>query len=200
MDRREAIKRTSLMLGYAVSAPVMAAVLKGCKAKPDLNYKAIFFSEDQARLVGEIAETIIPRTSTPGAKDVGVPGFIDSMIHEVYPKQDQESFIKGLTEFDSEAKTQYGHGFVECTPEEQLAFVKGQNEKALTQSSGGASEGWWAAGAKGDKPFILKVKELTLIGFFTSEPGATQVLQYNQVPGPFRGCVPLAEVGKAWAT
>jgi hypothetical protein len=44
------------------------------------------------------------------------------------------------------------------------------------------------------------MKELTLLGFFTSEPGATQVLQYNQVPGPFKGCVPLTEVGKQWAT
>ena len=200
MDRREAIKRTSLILGYAVSGPVVAAMLKGCKAKAELNYKPVFFSEDQVRLVGEIVEIIIPRTDTPGAKDVGVPGFIDSMIHEVYTKQDQESFIKGLTEFDSEAKSQYDHVFIECTPEEQLALVKAQNEKALTKSSGSSSEGWWAAGGGSDKPFILKIKELTLLGFFTSEPGATKVLQYNQVPGPYRGCVPLAEIGKAWAT
>ncbi len=200
MDRREAIKRTSLILGYAVSTPVMAAMLKGCKAKAELNYKPVFFSEDQARLVGEIAETIIPKTDTPGAKDVGVPGFIDSMIREVYSKPDQESFIKGLMEFDVEAKNQYDHPFIDCTPEEQLAFVKAQNEKALSKSSGGSSEGWWAAGGGSDKPFILKIKELTLLGFFTSEPGATKVLQYNQVPGPYKGCVPLVDVGKAWAT
>jgi len=52
---------------------------------------------------------------------------------------------------------------------------------------------------KDEVPFILTVKELTLLGFFTSEPGATQVLQYIQVPGPYQGCVPLEKVGKAWA-
>jgi gluconate 2-dehydrogenase gamma chain len=48
-----------------------------------------------------------------------------------------------------------------------------------------------------EKPFILQLNEMTLLGFFTSEVGATQVLQYDPVPGPFKGCVPLKEVGKA---
>ena len=198
MDRREALKRTSLILGYAVSAPVLSAMLNGCKAK--LNYKPVFFSEDQARMVGEIAEIILPRTATPGAKDVGVPGYIDAFIHEVYNKEDQDEFLKGLTDLDAEAKEQYGSSFLDCDATQQKEFVKKQNENALAGSTKGAAQGWWNAGSAAERPFILKIKELVLIGFFTSEPGATQVLQYNQVPGPFKGCVPLTEVGKAWAT
>jgi gluconate 2-dehydrogenase gamma chain len=72
MNRREALKQTTLILGYAVSAPVAAAMLNGCKAKPQLNYKPVFFDEEQAALLAEIAETILPKTSTPGAKDAGV--------------------------------------------------------------------------------------------------------------------------------
>ncbi|MFZ5999973.1 MAG: gluconate 2-dehydrogenase subunit 3 family protein, partial [Bacteroidota bacterium] len=56
------------------------------------------------------------------------------------------------------------------------------------------------AGEAKDRPFILMTKELTVSGFFTSEVGATQVLQYAPVPGAYHGCVPLAEVGKTWAT
>ena len=200
MNRREAIQRTALALGYAISAPALAGVLKGCKAAPELSYKPVFFTEDQARTVAELAEIIIPKTATPGAKDVGVPGFIDSMLNEVYVKGDQDSFLAGLAAFEEDAKNTHGDAFFACKPEDQLALFQKHHDEALASTKGGESTGWWNAGAAADKPFILKVKELTLLGFFTSEPGATEVLQYKQVPGPFQGCVPLAEVGKAWAT
>ena len=200
MNRREAIQKTALALGFAISAPVISAVLNGCKATPDLVYKADFFSEDQARLVSELAEIILPKTTTPGAKDVGVPGFIDGMLKEVYTKEDQDEFLKGLADFDTDAKKTYGDAFVDCDHDQQVAMVKKYHEDALSNVGTAGATGWWNAGSGGGKPFILKIKELTLLGFFTSEPGATEVLQYNQVPGPYKGCVPLKEVGKAWAT
>jgi hypothetical protein len=189
-----------MILGYTVSAPVVAAFLDGCKAKAELNYKPVFFTGDEARMVAEIAEIILPRTDTPGAKDVGVPGFIDALIGEVYSPEEQGQFRKGLAEVDDEARKAYGDVFLDCTPEQQTELVKKLNHKALDGAEKGAAQGWWNAGTAHERPFILKIKELTLLGFFTSEPGATQVLQYKQVPGPFKGCVPLSEVGKAWAT
>ncbi len=200
MNRREAIQRTALALGYAISAPALAGVLKGCKAAPELSYKPEFFTEDQARTIGELAEIIIPRTATPGANDAGVPGFIDSMLKEVYEKEDQDKFLKGLAAFEEDAKQTYDDFFSDCKPEDQVALFKKHHDEALATVGSGGPTGWWNTESGADKPFILKVKELTLLGFFTSEPGATQVLQYNQVPGPYQGCVPLAEVGKAWAT
>lgn len=199
MTRREALQKSALALGFAISAPALAGVLKGCTAKPSLNYQPVFFDAEQASLVAEVAEIIIPRTSTPGAKDVGVPSFIDTLLKEVYSPEEQQKFVEGLQTFDAEAEKQFGSRFLDCDPAQQVEFVKKLNEDALT---GGVSisQGWWAAGSASERPFILKVKELTLLGFFTSEVGATKVLQYNQVPGPFKGCVPLAEVGKAWAT
>jgi gluconate 2-dehydrogenase gamma chain len=179
MNRREAIQRASLVLGYTLTGPALVGVLQGCKASPELTYKPIFFSEDQALLISELSEIIIPKTNTPGAKDVGVPGFIDQMLKDIYTK---------------------GNSFATCTVEERNAFVKKQHDAAFSKGVDLGSTAWWNAGGGGETPFIVKVKELTIIGFFTSEPGATQVLQYNQVPGPFKGCVPLAEVGKAWAT
>ncbi|HYC84707.1 MAG TPA: gluconate 2-dehydrogenase subunit 3 family protein, partial [Chryseosolibacter sp.] len=111
MDRRSAIKRTALALGFAISAPAIAGVLKGCEARPELGYSPGFFTDDQARLIGELSEIILPRTSTPGAKDVGVPGFIDSLLKAAYPKAEQDAFVKGLTEFDADAKQSYGDSF-----------------------------------------------------------------------------------------
>ncbi len=199
MNRREAIERAALVLGYAVTGPALVGVLNGCSPKPDLNYKPVFFSEDQARVISELTEIILPKTTTPGAKDVGVPGFIDSLLKEVYSPQDQESFLKGLSEFEEKAKKELGDDFSEAKPEEQKAFVKKHHDEELSNAKGLGSWGWWSSDTE-EKPFIFIVKELTLLGFFTSQVGATEVLQYNQVPGPFQGCVPLEKVGKAWAT
>ena len=200
MNRREAIQKTALALGYAIIGPALIGIMKGCKASPELTYTPVFFTKEQALIVAELSEIIIPKTSTPGAKEAGVPAFIDDMVKEVYPQADKDRFIKGLTEFDADAQNTYGDSFASLKKEDQIALVKKHHDEALSNSTVGGSVGWWRAGSGGGKPFILEMKELTLLGFFTSEPGATQVLQYNMVPGPFKGCVPLAEVGKTWAT
>ncbi|HEV8515291.1 MAG TPA: gluconate 2-dehydrogenase subunit 3 family protein [Cyclobacteriaceae bacterium] len=200
MNRREAIQKAALTLGYAISASAAFGVLNGCKARPDLVYKPDFFTEDQALTISELAEIILPKTTTPGAKDVGVPGFIDDLLKTTYSKELQEKFLKELAEFDEEAKKTYGDIFGLLKKEDQLAFVKKKHDEALDSDAAKKAPGFRSyARKKSDNPFVLTIKELTLLGFFTSEAGATQVLQYNQVPGPYHGCVPLEKVGKAWA-
>lgn len=193
IDRREALRKTALLMGAAVSASALSGILQGCKAAPELTYTPSFFTEDQARIVMEVAEIIIPKTDTPGAKDAGVPGFIDVMLKDCYKKEDQDRFIAGLTAFDEEAKKVYGDSFIYCKPEQQVELVTKTHAAALTEAK---------ENKEAKRPFILMAKELTLLGFFTSEPGATQVLQYVAVPGSYKGCIPLAEAGngKTWAT
>jgi hypothetical protein len=192
MDRREALQRTAMMLGYAISAPALMGILNGCKATPELAFKPLFLSEDMASLVAEVAEIIIPKTDTPGAKDAGVPAFIDLMLKDCYAKEDQDRFLKGATDFDADAKATYGDSFVECDADKQKELVfKYHNDAVAAMKSDSPPK---------DRPFILMAKELTMLGFFTSEPGATQVLQYQAVPGSYKGCVPLSEVGRTWAT
>lgn len=189
MDRREALKRTAWIMGGVVSVPAMMGILKGCAAKPTIDWKPIFLTENQGILISQVADIIIPKTDTPGAKETGVPGFIDLMLKDCYAKEDQDNFINGLTAFDEEAKKAYGNAFIDLHAEKQTEFVKKTHDDAVK--------------AKEEKrPFILMMKELTMLGFFTSEPGATQVLQYIAVPGSYKGCIPLKEAGngKTWAT
>lgn len=181
-------------MGGAISAPAMMGILKGCQAKPTIDWKPVFLSSDQGVLVTQVAEIIIPKTDTPGAKDVGVPGFIDLILKDCYAKADQDDFLNGLKAFDDEAKKEHGDSFADLDAEQQMAFVKKVHDAAIAahQNTTPAPK----------RPFILTMKELTMLGFFTSEAGASQVLQYNPVPGSYKGCVPLSEAGngKMWAT
>ena len=199
MNRREAIQRTAMMLGYAVTGPAMVGVLNGCKASPELSFKPSFLTAGQAQLVVALSDVIMPKTDTPGAVEAGVPQFIDDILLSVYTQADKDRVTKGLAAFDEESKSTYGDVFASAKKEDQIALVK-KHHDALAGNSGDSSAGWWRASGGGEKPFMVEMKELILLGFFTSQPGATQVLQYNQSPGPYRGCVPLAEVGKTWAT
>jgi gluconate 2-dehydrogenase gamma chain len=180
-------------MGGIVSAPAMMGILKGCNARPDINWKPEFLTADQATLVSEVAEIIIPKTDTPGAKDVGVPSFIDKMLKEVYPEEDQKRFTDGLAAFDEEAKKTYGDAFLDLDAAKQQEHVKKLHDAAIL------AERNTVPAPK--RPFVLMVKELTMLGFFTSKVGATEVLQYEEVPGAYKGCIPLAEAGngKAWA-
>jgi len=199
MNRREAIQRTAMMLGYAVTGPALAGVLNGCKANPELPFKPEFLTMDQAQLVTALCDIIMPKTDTPGAVEAGVPQFIDDMVLSVYTQADKERIAKGLSAFDEESKTDFGDTFAAAKREDQIALVK-KHHDALAGKAGDSSAGWWRASGGGEKPFMVEMKELILLGFFTSQPGATEVLQYNMAPGPYKGCLPLAEVGKAWAT
>jgi gluconate 2-dehydrogenase gamma chain len=194
MDRREAIKRTAWLMGGIVSAPAVMGVLNGCTAKPNLDWKPEFLSQDHANVITQIAEIIIPKTDTPGAKDTGVPAFIDVMLRDVYAKEDQERFVNGIKALDEESVKSYGDPFNDLDADQQTELVKKIHDEAIAiENSDKKPE---------KRPFILMMKELTMLGFFTSEAGATEVLQYEAVPGAYKGCIPLSEAGKGrtWAT
>lgn len=199
ITRREAIRRVALLMGGAVSAPAILGVLAGCSAEPDTEaeWKPAFLTQAQAALVAEVAEIMIPRTDTPGAKDVGIPAFIDKMLKDVYPKDEQTRFFAGLADFEAQAKREHARPFVELEPALRAALVKQAHDPAVEMERKAT-----LPVAERGRPFILMMKELTLLGYFTSEPGATQVLQYRPVPGAYHGCVPLARAGngKTWAT
>jgi hypothetical protein len=193
IDRREALRKTAMLMGAAVSASTVAAFLHGCKTRPDLNYKPVFFNEDQALLISDAADIILPKTDTPGALDVGVPNFIDTLVKDCYTEEDQKKFLDGLDKFDQNAIKVFGNRFIEGSPEQKLDYLKKVHDEAIEARK---------ADPKTPQPFILKLKELTMLGFFVSEPGATQVLQYIAVPGSYKSCIPLKEAGngKTWAT
>ncbi|HZY82344.1 MAG TPA: gluconate 2-dehydrogenase subunit 3 family protein [Cyclobacteriaceae bacterium] len=193
MNRREALQRAAWVLGYTVSIPALSQVLEACQSRPDLAFSPQFLKPEQAGLVAEVAEIIIPKTDTPGAKDAGVPQFIDILVKDCYTKEDQDNFLNGLAEFDKGAKDAYGDAFLDLDAAKQVEYVTKVHGEVIEAAKAPEFR-------EKPRPFMHIMKELTVVGFFTSQPGATQVLQYDEVPGAYKGCIPLAEVGKTWAT
>ena len=94
MNRRDALGRVALLMGSAVTAPTMIAFLDGCKTKDAATAGANFaFDTDQLTLVSEVAEVIIPKTDTPGAKEAKVGEFVQKML-SVKKRRVQEKPLK----------------------------------------------------------------------------------------------------------
>ena len=151
-------------------------------------------------MVEDVAELILPRTATSGARDVGVPAFIDVILKDAYPAEDQARFISGLKDFDGDVQRAHGKPFLDLPAAQRLSLLQEAHDAAAAAEKEQADKDVPAAERK--RPFVLMMKELTLLGFFTSQAGATQVLQYEAVPGGFQACIPIAQAGngKQWAT
>jgi gluconate 2-dehydrogenase gamma chain len=200
MNRRELIQRVALLMGGAISAPAVLGVLNGCSPKPSASWHPQFLSTAEGAIVEEVAELILPRTDTPGARDVGVPAFIDVILKDAYPAEDQARFVSGAKDFDAEAQRAHGKPFLELPQAQRLAFLQKVHDAAAVAERVQADNEVPPSQRK--RPFVLMMKELTMLGFFVSEPGATQVLQYVAVPGGYQACIPIAQAGngKQWAT
>ncbi len=189
LSRREALMRVGLLMGGALSAPAIS-LLSGCEPKREtaLNAGQVFKAE-QEELITTICGLIIPTTSTPGAIEAGVPAFVMVNMADCYPQEDIDKFRTGLGGIEEEAKKTFDSNFGELEENDQLALLT-----RLEKEGKSASE-------KLPAHFALHMlKELTLVGYFTSEIGATQALNYVHVPGAYDGCVDLQPNQKSWAT
>ena len=176
MTRRAALKRAALFLGVALTPSLIANVLQAA-ATPGA--KAVFLSPAQLDLVTAIAERILPRTDTPGATDVGVPAFVDLMLGKYSTESERQVFTAGLDEVNAASLASHAQSFVKISAAQQDAILM----KIAVASQ------------KKDKTFFHQIKELTVVGYFTSEIVGRTVLHYDPVPGRFQGCVPISEVG-----
>ena len=194
IDRRELIQRAAILLGGAISSSAMAGVLAGCVSTPPAaGDKQTFFTVAEMKTATAAADQILPRTDTPGAVDAGVPGFMDRMLAGYYQDRQRRVVRDGLARMDKDAIAAHSLAFAALSAEQQVALMKVYDREAYDQSRRNA-------GANADPHFFRVLKELTVVGFCTSEAGATKFLKYAANPGPFKGDVRYSQIGKAWAT
>lgn len=190
ISRREALKRSGLLAGGFVFIPALAGFLKGCTAQTD--YTMVVLSQEQSATIQAIMDVIIPETDTPSASQVGVPAFLDQILNRNSSQEDRDQFMSRFDSFTDLAAKDLGMPFSEASPERQYDFLM-----ELHKTASGQGE----IHKETSLPdFFMMMKYVTVVGYFTSEPGATQVLRYEAAPGPYRGCVPFEEVGRTWAT
>jgi gluconate 2-dehydrogenase gamma chain len=185
MTRREALSRAAVLLGGAVSAPVVTAVLGGCRAEPSGTLVPAYLSREQSALVDRLCDIILPQTSTPSATAAGVPSFIHAILQDASPEEGRKAFVSGLAQLDREAG-----GFLGLAAGEQESYLRSLDEAARAAGSDAnpAQAAW------------RQLKELTIVGYFTSEVGAGEVLEYVPVPGRYEPCISLPEGQRAYAT
>ena len=177
ITRREAIKRTAMILGIAVSPSLVAGVLRAQSTPATV--KGRYLTAKEFETAGAVAERIIPKTDTPGAIEVGVPAFIDLMYGQYLTDEEKRILVAGLAKVESLSTAAHQRGFAQLSGQQQDSLLKGVAEAAQHQ----------------EKTFFHAIRELTLLGYFTSEPVGKTVLHYDPIPGRYDPCVPLSEVG-----
>lgn len=183
MKRREALRLTTIAVGGSVVGAEF--FLAGCKNE---TAGAILFSEDMIMLLDEIGETILPATDrSPGARAARIGQFMQVMVSDCYSEEEQRIFMNGINAIKTASADVYTRDFMDLTEEERLSLLHRFDTEANDRNDA-------------DTPhFFSLIKQLTLLGYFTSEPGTTQALRYNPIPGEFIGCIPYNRGDKAWA-
>jgi hypothetical protein len=174
IDRREAIRRAALLAGVALS-PALVTFVAGAQSAPAKTY----LTSAQAAVAGAAADRILPRTDTPGAADVGVPAFLDRFYGEFMADDEQRLFVAGLDAIEAAAKAAHDASFAGLASAQQDAVLRAVAASQQDQSP---------------SSFGL-IRSTTILGYFSSEQAAKNVLNYDPVPGRYDACIPLAQVG-----
>ena len=189
IDRREAVRRVSMMLGgfALIGGDSLLAGFRRAPSPEELTGDGLFTAADIAWL-DEIADTILPTTSTPGAKAAKVGAFMAVMVTDSYQEPQQKIFLEGMKTLEAECVKVHGAGIMAATPAQRLSLLERIDREAYE-----------ARTKPGPPHYFRLIKELTLLGYFTSEIGCTKAQRYVETPGRFDPCVPYTKGEKSWA-
>lgn len=203
MNRRDLLKQIAILTGGTVIGAEV--FLSGCGTGPKTNAG---FTADMIALLDEVSETIIPATSTPGAKAAQVGEFMKLWVTDCYTQKQQDAFMKGISSLEEACKKMHNKSFMECDAKQRHDFLVSLEKEAkeFNTKKDEADKLLREAAQKEGKEFeaspphyYTMMKQMTLHGFFTSKTGATETLRHIQVPGKFDGAMPYAKGDKAWA-
>ncbi len=216
MKRREAVQYISLLLGGTLIGG--NAFLSGCKSNTGVS---MTFTDADISFLDEIADTILPATKTPGAKAAKVGQFMTVMVNDCYEEKDQKIFHEGMSKLNEASKNKNGKTFIESTPQQRhdlLATLdkeaKEYKKKIDDYFDSLTAEQKHTIALQKDKDgkdpqtdkmreypnhYFRMMKELTLLGYFTSKIGCTEARRYVETPGKYEGTIPYKKGDKAFA-
>ncbi|WP_256010639.1 gluconate 2-dehydrogenase subunit 3 family protein [Desertivirga xinjiangensis] len=188
MNRREALSTVAWLLGGTI---ISADLFTNLACRPKAEKYNDLFTQEQISLLDEVAETILPATNTPGAKDAKVGEFMGLMVRDCYKPEDQKIFINGIGRLEKEAEKKFKKKFSECNAAQRTELLTELDKEQKAYSKDKSQEA--------PNHYFKMIKELTLLGFFTSEVGATKALRYVSVPGRYDGCIPYKKGDRAFS-
>jgi hypothetical protein len=194
-SRRQVLMQIALAAGSAVMGRAASAGTSEPSATaPSFKSK---LGESQRLMVSQVAELIIPATDTPGAIAAGVPAFIDQIVSVWCTPKERMIFVSGLAALDAFCQARQGRAFSACDAQEQTLALADSEQRA---SHYRPSSGNIFNDTDEDAPFFYKLKQLTVLGYYTSEIGATQELRYEPVPNRYDGDLEFSKVGRQWSS
>ncbi len=194
-DRREAIRRVTALLGGIAlvgGGSLVSACEQAQRGATAARGGAGTFTPRDIAFLDEVAETILPETKTPGAKAAQVGPFMALMVTDTYEEGDQALFRDGMRQLDAACQAMHRTSFMEATPPQRLALLEQLDREQKTYMDARHGD---------DTPahYFRMMKELALLGYFTSEIGYTKAMRYAETPGRFDPCVPYTPGEPAWA-
>ena len=206
MTRREAVQHVIALMGGATliaEERLFASFDHARLAQATDNGVGAFTASDVA-LLDEIADTILPETSTPGAKAAKTGAFMALMVTDVYSDNEQQVFRDGMRALEDACRAATGKGFMQATAAERLTLLQAldrQQKTAMEERSNPARTRFPAAEPPATMPahYFRMMKELALLGYFTSEIGYTRAMRYRETPGRYDPDVPHTPGEKSWA-
>lgn len=175
MNRRCAIRQLVTLTGGVL-------LLHSCmedRSKGSFLLKNYTLTADQENLLATLAETIVPKTTTPGAKDIYAHQFAMKMLDDCTSEKDRERFLKGLEMFSSAARKATGKAFHQADANAREAFVQELNNRKEEEESD-------------EKFFYKRMKNLTIRAYTSSQFYLTNVQPYELVPSRWSGCVAVS--------
>jgi hypothetical protein len=207
LTRREVLQIVTALLGGAAlagSERVLASTFDDRALAAALEQGTSLFSATDVAMLDEIAETILPETSTPGAKAAKTGAFMALMVTDAYDARQQQTFRAGLGQVDAACRQAHGVPFMQATPAQRLTVVETLDREQKTAMDAREPARTTRAPASPPAPdepahYFRMMKELALLGYFTSEIGYTKAMRYRESPGRFDPCAPYAPGDRNWA-
>jgi len=210
MDRRSALKNISIGIGITVSSGSLMALISGCKSDSSATETlgADLLNDQQAGFLEEIMDIMLPKTDTPGAKELGLIKYVKAILNQLYEVKDQKAFGKGLALFQGAVKEKFSLDNGLSANRTQISEVlddwigtknesrKEEIEKIMDKSEDEVKDS--------DKPyytyqFLSNLRYLAITAYFGSEEIGENHLTYDPIPGEYNGCIPVSEVGNNWS-
>lgn len=203
MERRNLLK----MIAAATGVAMVGGRAFAYELHSPVPLSSTVFSSDDVMLFNEVADVIIPRTDTPGAKDANVGLMALILANDCYTQEERSALVQGLVTIDQQAHQRFGKPYLLLDTAQKLQYITQLDEDAKRANN--QQELFYLSSKPYDKDrdenaatphFFTLIKQLTLFSFFTSKLGATEVLRFEAIPGKYNGELDYKKGDRAWAT